>query len=144
MWIVRLNCIYDSSFHFIVAIHPYESHYHVILPNIIYKNSITRSKNKEFLSPEQMIVFLNGPQRDPRLNEILYPRANKPFIKILLDKFEKEEKFRQIGVSSTKASFFAIGKTLFHPVLCLRWNPRACLSQIEPSIVYFSLFANIL
>ncbi|KRZ40365.1 1-phosphatidylinositol 4,5-bisphosphate phosphodiesterase beta-4, partial [Trichinella pseudospiralis] len=47
--------------------------------------------NEEFITVAQLISFLNEKQRDPRLNEILYPECDKSKAMIILRKYEQLE-----------------------------------------------------
>ncbi|KAF5902484.1 1-phosphatidylinositol 4,5-bisphosphate phosphodiesterase beta-3-like, partial [Clarias magur] len=46
------------------------------------------SKGKPFLSLDQMTDFLNHKQRDPRLNEVLYPPLKREQVRQLMEKYE--------------------------------------------------------
>uniref|UniRef100_A0A8B9LN72 Phosphoinositide phospholipase C n=1 Tax=Astyanax mexicanus TaxID=7994 RepID=A0A8B9LN72_ASTMX len=54
------------------------------------------AKGKNYLSMEQMTDFINFKQRDPRLNEILYPPLRTEQTQLLMEKFEPSN--RQISV----------------------------------------------
>ncbi|KRX50417.1 1-phosphatidylinositol 4,5-bisphosphate phosphodiesterase beta-4 [Trichinella murrelli] len=47
--------------------------------------------SEEFITVAQLISFLNEKQRDPRLNEILYPECDKSKAMIVLRKYEQVE-----------------------------------------------------
>lgn len=46
---------------------------------------------------EQFINFLNEKQRDPRLNEILYPLYDEKRAKEIIDTYEQDEASRAAG-----------------------------------------------
>ncbi|XP_053365576.1 1-phosphatidylinositol 4,5-bisphosphate phosphodiesterase beta-1 isoform X1 [Clarias gariepinus] len=46
------------------------------------------AKGKNFLNMDQMTEFINNKQRDPRLNEILYPPLKTEQTQLLMEKFE--------------------------------------------------------
>ncbi|KAM9431728.1 1-phosphatidylinositol 4,5-bisphosphate phosphodiesterase beta-3 [Clarias gariepinus] len=46
------------------------------------------SKGKPFLSLDQMTDFLNRKQRDPRLNEVLYPPLKREQVRQLMEKYD--------------------------------------------------------
>lgn len=52
-------------------------------------NSLNRgAQNKPYLTAEQFRDFMNTQQRDPRLNEILYPYTDTAKAQALIDQFE--------------------------------------------------------
>ena len=62
-------------------------------------------KRKLLLSSEQFAHFLNGEQRDPRLNELLHPRYTAEKAADMINKYESDESFRQKSkLSSTQPS----------------------------------------
>ncbi len=46
------------------------------------------AKKKPYLTAEQFMEFLNKKQRDPRLNEILYPYCDLKKAQVLIKQFE--------------------------------------------------------
>ncbi|XP_077989116.1 1-phosphatidylinositol 4,5-bisphosphate phosphodiesterase beta-4-like isoform X2 [Glandiceps talaboti] len=77
--------------------------YHKICPRSdieeLHKD-ITKSKASG-VTVEQMINFLNDRQRDPRLNEILFPFFNRERVLQIINTYEKDEEFlqkEQLGV----------------------------------------------
>lgn len=50
-----------------------------------------RFRNKSDITVEQFVEFLNNNQRDPRLNEILYPYANPDRARDLFQQYEPKE-----------------------------------------------------
>uniref|UniRef100_A0AAQ4QDD4 Phosphoinositide phospholipase C n=1 Tax=Gasterosteus aculeatus aculeatus TaxID=481459 RepID=A0AAQ4QDD4_GASAC len=55
---------------------------------------------RPFLSVEQMTEFINNKQRDPRLNEILYPPLKPEQVQVLVDKYEANASLAQKGQMS--------------------------------------------
>ena len=55
------------------------------------------AKNKPYLRTEQLVKFLNNEQRDPRLNEILYPFYDSKQAHNIIHKFEKNREFAKKG-----------------------------------------------
>uniref|UniRef100_A0A8C3V3M5 Phosphoinositide phospholipase C n=1 Tax=Catharus ustulatus TaxID=91951 RepID=A0A8C3V3M5_CATUS len=53
------------------------------------------AKSKPYLTVDQMMDFINLKQRDPRLNEILYPPLKQEQVQVLIEKYEPN---RQISV----------------------------------------------
>ncbi len=49
------------------------------------------AKKKPYLTTEQFVEFLNKHQRDPRLNEILYPYYDKKRAQAIIDQFEPNQ-----------------------------------------------------
>uniref|UniRef100_A0AAY4CDB4 Phosphoinositide phospholipase C n=1 Tax=Denticeps clupeoides TaxID=299321 RepID=A0AAY4CDB4_9TELE len=50
-----------------------------------------RAKGCSYLSTEQMTDFINNKQRDPRLNEILYPPLKPDQVQVLMEKYEPNQ-----------------------------------------------------
>ncbi|XP_072840146.2 1-phosphatidylinositol 4,5-bisphosphate phosphodiesterase beta-3 [Pogona vitticeps] len=53
------------------------------------------AKGKPYLSLDQLMDFINQKQRDPRLNEILYPPLTRAQVRQLIDKYEPNQQFQQ-------------------------------------------------
>ncbi|KAM9301877.1 1-phosphatidylinositol 4,5-bisphosphate phosphodiesterase beta-3 [Gastrophryne carolinensis] len=51
------------------------------------------AKGKPYLSLEQLMEFLNQKQRDPRLNEILFPPLKRDQVRQLIEKYEPNRQF---------------------------------------------------
>ncbi|XP_069064007.1 1-phosphatidylinositol 4,5-bisphosphate phosphodiesterase beta-3 [Pleurodeles waltl] len=51
------------------------------------------AKGKPYLTLDQLMDFLNQRQRDPRLNEILYPPLKKDQVRLLIEKYEPNRQF---------------------------------------------------
>ena len=49
--------------------------------------------------------FLNNKQRDPRLNEILYPYATNESAQALIEKYEPKQDFVKKGMTSAALVF---------------------------------------
>lgn len=54
---------------------------------------------------DQFINFMNEKQRDPRLNEILYPLYDEKRAKEIIETYEQDEESRQKGKFAIKATF---------------------------------------
>lgn len=59
-----------------------------------------RSGQKEYLTREKLICFLNQEQRDPRLNEILFPFFDHDRVQQLIAKYETDESYISQGKMS--------------------------------------------
>uniref|UniRef100_A0A8C9TQH9 Phosphoinositide phospholipase C n=1 Tax=Scleropages formosus TaxID=113540 RepID=A0A8C9TQH9_SCLFO len=59
------------------------------------------AKGRAYLTLEQMTDFVNNKQRDPRLNEILYPPLKPDQVQLLIEKYEPNS--RQISVDGFAA-----------------------------------------
>ena len=57
------------------------------------------AKKKPYLTVEQFVEFLNGEQRDPRLNEILYPYYDKKRAQAIINHFEPNENMVKKGMN---------------------------------------------
>lgn len=55
------------------------------------------AKSRPYLTVEQMTEFINSKQRDPRLNEILYPPLKPEQVQLLVDKYEPNASLAQKG-----------------------------------------------
>ncbi|XP_065111125.1 1-phosphatidylinositol 4,5-bisphosphate phosphodiesterase beta-1 isoform X2 [Paramisgurnus dabryanus] len=60
------------------------------------------AKNTNYLTMDQMTDFINNKQRDPRLNEILYPPLKPDQAQMLLEKFEPNPEMIQKGQISVE------------------------------------------
>ncbi|XP_072545356.1 1-phosphatidylinositol 4,5-bisphosphate phosphodiesterase beta-1 isoform X1 [Salminus brasiliensis] len=60
------------------------------------------AKGKNYLSMDQMTDFINYKQRDPRLNEILYPPLKTEQTQLLMEKFEPNHSMIQKGQISVE------------------------------------------
>lgn len=58
---------------------------------------IFRSGQKEYLTKDRLINFLNEEQRDPRLNEILFPFFDDKRVHQLIAKYETDENYISNG-----------------------------------------------
>ncbi|KAJ8355439.1 hypothetical protein SKAU_G00182330 [Synaphobranchus kaupii] len=59
-------------------------------------------KSRPYLTLEQMTDFINSTQRDPRLNEILYPPLKPEQVQQLVDKYEPNANLAQKGQMSVE------------------------------------------
>lgn len=68
--------------------------YRVFLNNLCPRPEIDNifsefgAKSKPYLTVDQMMDFINLKQRDPRLNEILYPPLKQEQVQVLIEKYE--------------------------------------------------------
>lgn len=58
---------------------------------------LSRSGQKEYLTKDRLINFLNEEQRDPRLNEILFPFFDEKRVQHLISKYESDENYVNNG-----------------------------------------------
>ena len=56
------------------------------------------AKKKPYLTAEQFTAFLNTEQRDPRLNEILYPYYDVKRAQAIIDAFEPNRHLVNKGI----------------------------------------------
>ncbi|XP_077101758.1 1-phosphatidylinositol 4,5-bisphosphate phosphodiesterase beta-1 isoform X2 [Siphateles boraxobius] len=79
-----------------------------LLNNICPRNDIDTifseigAKIRPYLTVDQMTDFLNNKQRDPRLNEILYPPLKAEQVQGLVEKYEPDTMFSQRGQISVE------------------------------------------
>uniref|UniRef100_A0A3Q3NHP9 1-phosphatidylinositol 4,5-bisphosphate phosphodiesterase n=1 Tax=Labrus bergylta TaxID=56723 RepID=A0A3Q3NHP9_9LABR len=82
--------------------------YNIFLSNICPRSELDHifsdvgAKSRPFLTVEQMTEFINIKQRDPRLNEILYPPLKPEQVQLLVDKYEPNESLAQKGQISVE------------------------------------------
>lgn len=55
------------------------------------------AKSKPYLTVDQMMEFINFKQRDPRLNEILYPPLKQEQVQQLIEKYEPNSNLAKKG-----------------------------------------------
>lgn len=68
--------------------------YHKICPRTeVQELFVKLSGQKEYLTREKLIHFLNEEQRDPRLNEILFPFFDRERVQQLIGKYETDESY---------------------------------------------------
>ncbi|XP_071512073.1 1-phosphatidylinositol 4,5-bisphosphate phosphodiesterase classes I and II-like [Diadema antillarum] len=61
------------------------------------------AKNKPYLNTDHLVKFLNNEQRDPRLNEILYPFYDSKQAIDIIEKYEKNKQFARKGHMSIES-----------------------------------------
>ncbi|KAL4623950.1 1-phosphatidylinositol 4,5-bisphosphate phosphodiesterase beta-1-like isoform X2 [Arapaima gigas] len=80
--------------------------YKLFLSNICPRLEISQifsdqgAKGRTYITLEEMTDFLNNKQRDPRLNEILYPPLKPDQVQLLIEKYEPSNSFAQKGQMS--------------------------------------------
>uniref|UniRef100_A0A8D3E916 Phosphoinositide phospholipase C n=1 Tax=Scophthalmus maximus TaxID=52904 RepID=A0A8D3E916_SCOMX len=72
------------------------------LYSLIFSLLLRGAKTRPYLSVEQMTEFINIKQRDPRLNEILYPPLKPEQVQLLVDKYEPNASLAQKGQISVE------------------------------------------
>ena len=64
---------------------------------------LSGAKKKPYLTVDQLVEFLNNEQRDPRLNEILFPYCTSEKAQAIIDKYEPNRDFAKKGkIACTK------------------------------------------
>ncbi|XP_006921662.1 1-phosphatidylinositol 4,5-bisphosphate phosphodiesterase beta-1 [Pteropus alecto] len=77
--------------------------YRVFLNNLCPRPEIDNifsefgAKSKPYLTVDQMMDFINLKQRDPRLNEILYPPLKQEQVQVLIEKYEPNSSLAKKG-----------------------------------------------
>ena len=56
------------------------------------------AKNKPYLTTDQLVEFLNNRQRDPRLNEILFPYYDISGAQAIINTYEPNKAFADKGL----------------------------------------------
>uniref|UniRef100_A0A1I8A7N8 Phosphoinositide phospholipase C n=1 Tax=Steinernema glaseri TaxID=37863 RepID=A0A1I8A7N8_9BILA len=78
--------------------------YHKICPRTdVQELFVKLSGQKEYLTRDRLINFLNDEQRDPRLNEILFPFFDNDRVQQLIAKYETDENYIANGKMSGDA-----------------------------------------
>ncbi|KAG9344676.1 hypothetical protein JZ751_010362, partial [Albula glossodonta] len=80
-------------------------------PDIDHIFSEYGAKSKPYLTMEQLTDFINIKQRDPRLNEILYPPLKSEQVQQLIDKYEPNTNLaqrEQFSGAAQKGGFFTL------------------------------------
>uniref|UniRef100_A0A671TXT1 Phosphoinositide phospholipase C n=1 Tax=Sparus aurata TaxID=8175 RepID=A0A671TXT1_SPAAU len=67
-----------------------------------FSSLLRGAKSRPYLTAEQMTEFINNKQRDPRLNEILYPPLKPEQVQLLVDKYEPNASLAQKGQISVE------------------------------------------
>ncbi|KAJ4928963.1 hypothetical protein JOQ06_004585, partial [Pogonophryne albipinna] len=81
--------------------------YNMFLSNICPRTELDHifsdvgAKSRPYLNVEQMTEFINNKQRDPRLNEILYPPLKPEQVQVLVDKYEPNASLAQKALKVT-------------------------------------------
>ncbi|XP_036406105.1 1-phosphatidylinositol 4,5-bisphosphate phosphodiesterase beta-1-like [Megalops cyprinoides] len=71
-------------------------------PEIDHIFSEFGAKSRPYLTLEQLTDFINNKQRDPRLNEILYPPLKAEQVQLLIEKYEPNTNLAQRGQISVE------------------------------------------
>uniref|UniRef100_A0A8C5GJJ6 Phosphoinositide phospholipase C n=1 Tax=Gouania willdenowi TaxID=441366 RepID=A0A8C5GJJ6_GOUWI len=69
----------------------------ILIRGVAHWSTPYGAKSRPFLTVEQMTEFINCKQRDPRLNEILYPPLKPEQVQLLVDKYEPNASLAQNG-----------------------------------------------
>lgn len=89
------------------------------------------AKSKPYLTVDQLMDFINLKQRDPRLNEILYPPLKQEQVQVLIEKYEPNNSLAKKGQSTLSDT---IGKLWFLTVNVSRTGQSPRLFACFPSI----------
>ncbi|KAM4632807.1 1-phosphatidylinositol 4,5-bisphosphate phosphodiesterase beta-1 [Polymixia lowei] len=71
-------------------------------PELDHIFSDVGAKSRPYLTVDQMTEFINSKQRDPRLNEILYPPLKPEQVQLLVDKYEPNTSLVEKGQISVE------------------------------------------
>ena len=77
---------------------------------------------KPYLAIDQLVDFLNNTQRDPRLNEILYPYYNTTRAQIIIETYEKNRDFVKKGIFTLKSLINVRSSHGCLYCLAMRWS----------------------
>ncbi|VDM47311.1 unnamed protein product [Toxocara canis] len=87
--------------------------YHKICPRSdVQELFVKLSGQKEYLTKDRLINFLNEEQRDPRLNEILFPFFDNNRVQQLIAKYETDETYVNNGFNPDSESGEALGQIM--------------------------------
>ena len=86
---------------------------------------LSGAKKKPYLTVGQLVEFLNNEQRDPRLNEILFPYCTSEKAQAIIDKYEPNRDFAKKGkiVCNCMVTKLLVRQSLqILDGLCVRWE----------------------
>ncbi|KTF92287.1 hypothetical protein cypCar_00046658 [Cyprinus carpio] len=96
------------------------------------------AKSRSYLTVDQMTEFINNKQRDPRLNEILYPPLKPEQTQLLMEKFEPSAAgIQKAGQLAGSSSVEMYRQTLLSGCRCVEldcWKGRT--AEEEPVITH--------
>uniref|UniRef100_A0A8C9X8B9 Phosphoinositide phospholipase C n=1 Tax=Sander lucioperca TaxID=283035 RepID=A0A8C9X8B9_SANLU len=95
-----LNSVLAPTSHLVTL--PVFSLFFISTTHLIPFSLLRGAKSRPYLSLEQMTEFINSKQRDPRLNEILYPPLKPEQVQMLVDKYEPNASLAQKGQISVE------------------------------------------
>ncbi|KAI4871630.1 hypothetical protein NFI96_000014 [Prochilodus magdalenae] len=110
--------------------------YRVFLNNICPRKDIDTifseigAKSRPYLTVEQMTDFINNKQRDPRLNEILYPPLKPEQVQALVEKYEPDTMLYQRAAAQAD-SVLNHTPCLLRCQLCLLFTTQTPTCQIS-------------
>uniref|UniRef100_A0A914DIC6 Phosphoinositide phospholipase C n=1 Tax=Acrobeloides nanus TaxID=290746 RepID=A0A914DIC6_9BILA len=104
--------------------------YHKICPRTdVQELFVKLSGQKEYLTREKLIHFLNEEQRDPRLNEILFPAFDHERVQQLITKYETDESYIAQGKMSGDGFLRFLMSDENSPVFLARTNLHQDMDQ---------------
>ena len=80
---------------------------------------LSGAKKKPYLTVDQLVEFLNNEQRDPRLNEILFPYCTSEKAQAIIDKYEPNRDFAKKG-KLLEAVIWQLHTVFWNDYWCLR------------------------
>ena len=83
---------------------------------------LSGAKKKPYLTVDQLVEFLNNEQRDPRLNEILFPYCTSEKAQAIIDKYEPNRDFAKKG---------KLLEEVIWQLHTLFWNDNWCLRKLN-------------
>nr|KAF6423387.1 phospholipase C beta 1 [Rousettus aegyptiacus] len=118
--------------------------YRVFLNNLCPRPEIDNifsefgAKSKPYLTVDQMMDFINLKQRDPRLNEILYPPLKQEQVQVLIEKYEPNNSLaKKAGQLAGNSSVEMYRQVLLSGCRCVEldcWKGRT--AEEEPVITH--------
>ncbi|KAK2560363.1 1-phosphatidylinositol 4 [Acropora cervicornis] len=97
------------------------------------------AKKKPYLTVDQLVDFLNNKQRDPRLNEILFPYCTCEKAQAIIDKYEPNKDF-----AKKEAIAECAFKTTEYPVILSFENHCSPKQQAKMAAYCVSIFGDML
>lgn len=105
--------------------------------DLLISNAFSGAKSKPYLTVDQMMDFINLKQRDPRLNEILYPPLKQEQVQVLIEKYEPNSSLAKKGQFTGSTPWKALFSTCHVSPSATEGCPG--LHQLLPYLYLFSV-----
>uniref|UniRef100_A0A8C6LS48 Phosphoinositide phospholipase C n=1 Tax=Nothobranchius furzeri TaxID=105023 RepID=A0A8C6LS48_NOTFU len=109
-WCFLLNLIWELEILDISLIRDTRTGKYAKQPKVGNASSGFGSRNKPFITLDQFTTFLNTKQRDPRLNEVLYPPLKKEQVRQIMENYESPSHLDRDQISLKAFSNYLAGE----------------------------------